>query len=72
MTEDVKQKSLASRIKADRRKRRMSWPAYAEWMGVKMSTIYKIAQGRTDRPHELTVDLIEAKLAEPLPEAATT
>jgi hypothetical protein len=44
----------------------MTWPAYSQWIGVKLSTIYKIAQGATGKPHELTLDLIERKLAEPV------
>ena len=44
----------------------MTWPVYAQWMGVKLSTIYKIAQGATGKPHELTLDLIETKLKEPV------
>ncbi len=57
---------LAARIKADRIRRRMSWPEYAEFMGVKQSTLYKIADGRTTRPHDTTVADIEDKLKRPV------
>lgn len=53
---------LADLIKKDRVARRMTWPAYAEFLGVKLSTIYKIAQGRVRKPHELTLADISAKL----------
>jgi hypothetical protein len=64
---------LANLIRADRLARsgqgqRMSWPAYARFMGIAQSTIYKIAQGRVERPHETTVDQILAKIkANPVP-----
>lgn len=58
--------ALAKRINRDRLDRRMTWPAYAAWMGVKQSTLYKIAQGSTTRPHALTVDQIVQKLNEPI------
>lgn len=58
---------LAKRIERDRLDRRMTWPAYAAWMGLPQSTIYKIAMGRTPRPHQLTVETILAKLKEPKP-----
>jgi hypothetical protein len=57
--------NLRKRIGRDRLDRRMTWPEYAQWMGVKQSTLYKIWDGRTARPHELTVQQIEDKLKEP-------
>ncbi len=54
---------LAARLRADRVRRRMTWPAYAQFMGMQLSTIYKIASGATKKPHELTVAELEAKLA---------
>jgi ribosome-binding protein aMBF1 (putative translation factor) len=58
--------SLADRIRADRIARAMTWQRYAQWMGVKLSTIYKISRGDTNLPHELTLDKIKKKLAEPV------
>lgn len=55
---------LASRLNADRIKRRMTWPVYADHLGVKLSTVYKIAKRATTRPHETTVAQIEERLAE--------
>lgn len=54
--------ALAKRIRRDRLDRRMTWPSYAQWMGVNQFTIYKIAMGTTTRPHALTVEKIQAKL----------
>lgn len=48
-------KELAELINRDRLIRRLTWPAFAEFLGVPHSTVYKIAGGRTNRPHELTV-----------------
>lgn len=42
----------------------MTWPKYAEFLGQNLSTVYKIASGATTRPHELTVDEIEQRLAQ--------
>jgi len=54
---------LAKRINRHRLDLRMTWPNYARHMELPQSTIYKIAQGSTTRPHALTVDLILQKLA---------
>lgn len=62
-------KQLAAAIRKDRLKRNggMTWPAYAAWIGVKLSTIYKIARGATRLPHELTINKIQNKwAAEPI------
>lgn len=56
-------KELAKKVNRDRLDRRMTWPEYSTWIDVKQSTIYKIAQGTTKRPHELTVDQILKKIA---------
>lgn len=58
-------RELSQLIRADRLERgrsgqRMTWPAYALFLGVPQSTVYKIAQGRTGRPHETTIDRILA------------
>lgn len=53
---------LADLIKNDRIARRLTWPRYAEFLGVKLSTIYKIAKGRVQRPHELTLAVISDRL----------
>ena len=58
---------LAKRINRHRLDLRMTWPAYARHMELPQSTIYKIAQGSTTRPHALTVDLILQKLAAAVP-----
>jgi hypothetical protein len=57
--------ALAKRINDDRVKRRMTWPVYADFMGVKMATLYKIATGVTTRPHAITMAIIEEKMAQP-------
>lgn len=65
-------KQLAAAIRKDRLARKLSWPAYAAWIGVKMSTIYKIAKGTTRLPHELTIDTIRTKwAADPLQKPTT-
>lgn len=63
-----KDQSLAEILKADRVKRvnakgeiGMSWPEYADFLGVKMTTVYKIAQG-VHTPRETTVARIKARL----------
>ena len=55
--------SLSKRINRHRLDLRMTWPNYAKHMELPQSTIYKIAQGSTARPHALTVDQILQKLA---------
>lgn len=45
---------LAKLLSEDRITRRMTWPAYAEFLGVPMATIYKISRGVRGRVHELT------------------
>lgn len=58
---------LAAAIRRDRRARKLTWPAYAAWIGVKLSTIYKISRGATRLPHELTLDrILEKWAAEPI------
>lgn len=53
---------LALRIKKDRVNRRMSWPDYAAFRKIGQSTIYKIAMGTTNRPHETTLADIQVWL----------
>lgn len=73
-----KDQSLAEILKADRVQRTnakgeigMSWPEYADFLGVKMTTVYKIAQG-VHTPRETTVARIKARLAEnPIKESET-
>ena len=48
---------LARVLKKDRLRLKMTWPHYAEHMGVPLSTLYKIARGDS-HPHELTVQTI--------------
>lgn len=36
---------LRELLRADRIQRRMTWPAYAQFLGVKLSTLHKIATG---------------------------
>lgn len=64
---------LAAAIRKDRRARKMTWPAYATWIGVKLSTIYKISRGATRLPHELTMDtILEKWAAEPIEGGASS
>lgn len=55
---------LASQLNTDRMDRGMTWPNYAQHLGFKLSTIYKIARRATTRPHETTVHKITKRLAE--------
>ena len=73
-----KEQSLAEILKADRVQRTnakgeigMSWPEYAEFLGVKMTTVYKIAQG-VHTPRETTVARIKAKLEQNPIQGSTT
>ena len=52
---------LKTLIRADRIRRRMTWPAYAEFLGVKLSTLHKIATG-VHKPSELTEAIIRDAL----------
>jgi len=62
--------ALARRLKADRIARRMRWKAYAEFLGVKMSTLQKIVRLVTDQPQELTVAQLEQRMAIPVGDEA--
>jgi predicted transcriptional regulator len=46
----------------DRIARKMTWPVYAQFLGVPMATVYKIARGTHTKPHELTVATILEKI----------
>lgn len=48
-------------IRQDRLRRRMTWPAYADFLGVRLSTLHKIATG-VHRPSELTEAIIRDTL----------
>lgn len=50
-------------LREDRVRRRLSWPAYAKLLGLKESTLYKIAQGY-HQPREITEAIIRDRLAE--------
>lgn len=52
---------LRELIRADRVHRRMTWPVYAKFLGVKLSTLHKIATG-VHRPSELTEAIIRDAL----------
>jgi hypothetical protein len=51
-------RKLATALRRDRLALKLPWPKYAAHMGVPLSTLYKIAQGRSTHPHELTVQAI--------------
>lgn len=61
--EGVNPIQLAADVRRDRLRRKMTWPVYAEFLGVPLTTLYKLAKGYTNRPHELTLDLIRERLA---------
>ena len=61
--EQVDPKQLAADVRRDRINRKMTWPVYAAFLGVPLTTIYKLAKGYTSRPHELTLELIRERLA---------
>jgi hypothetical protein len=48
---------LAEELRADRLERRLTWPKYATLLGVKLSTLHKIAMG-VHKPTELTEAII--------------
>lgn len=67
----VDARQLAQIVTRDRIARRMPWPEYATFLGVPHSTVYKIAQGRTGRPHELTkAQILERISTQPPPARA--
>lgn len=55
--------SLQAVIRADRIRRRMTWPEYAKFLGVHLSTLHKIGTG-VHQASELTEAIIRDKLAE--------
>lgn len=57
------QHPLGRLLKKDRLQRRLSWPAYAKLLGLKESTLYKIAQGY-HQPREITDAIIRDRLKE--------
>lgn len=61
--DQVDPRRLAADVRRDRIKRKMTWPVYADFLGVPLTTLYKLAKGYTNRPHELTLDLIRERLA---------
>jgi hypothetical protein len=65
---------LVDVLREDRVRRRLSWPAYARLLGLKESTLYKIARGY-HVPREVTEAIIRGRLADlgdTVPPAATT
>lgn len=54
--------ALGKELKADRLKRKMTWPVYVAFLStfgdkqrLNLSTVYKICAGRVKRPHDLTM-----------------
>lgn len=60
---DVDVAQLAAAMRADRVARRLTWPQYSDFLGVPLATVYKLATGRTTKPHELTVAQIRDTMA---------
>jgi hypothetical protein len=60
--QDLDPDSLQAVIRKDRIRRRMTWPVYAKFLGVHLSTLHKIATG-VHRPSELTEAVIREALA---------
>lgn len=54
---------LVDVLRTDRVRRRLSWPAYARLLGLKESTLYKIARGY-HVPREVTEAIIWDRLTE--------
>lgn len=52
---------LRALIRADRVRRRMTWPVYADFLEMSVSTIYKIATG-VHTPTEITEAIIRERL----------
>lgn len=60
------QSALQIELRQDRIRRRMTWPKYADFLGVHLSTLHKIAMG-VHKPTELTEAIIRDTLdANPL------
>lgn len=62
---------LAKQLRQDRLARRLSWPAYVQFLSglgrgghLNMSTIYKLANGITTNPNELTILDLKERLAD--------
>lgn len=54
---------LATRLKQYRLERRLSWPKYAKALDISMTTLIKVATGKSQRPHETTLAHLERGLA---------
>ena len=54
---------LRALVRADRVRRRMTWPVYADFLGMSVSTIYKIATG-VHKPTEITEAVIRERIGE--------
>ena len=52
---------LRALIRADRVRRRMTWPTYADFLGVHLSTLHKIATG-VHKASEITEAIIREAL----------
>lgn len=63
---------LGQLLRADRIARKMTWEAYAVFLGYNLSTVYKIADGRTRRPNELTEAAMREKMNLPVRPADNT
>lgn len=61
--DDLDPDSLQAVIRADRIRRRMTWPEYAKFLGVHLSTLHKIGTG-VHQASELTEAVIRDRLAE--------
>lgn len=53
--------TLPDRLRTDRLRRKLTWPAYADLLGVKLSTLNKMVRG-VHKPSQLTVVQIEERL----------
>lgn len=62
-TAPTTQDDLASRLKKIRLERRLSWPKFAKLLDISMTTLIKVATGKSQRPHETTLAHLERGLA---------
>lgn len=61
--------ALADLLKQDRLDRQLTYPEYAAFLDVKLSTLHKIMNQKTRKPHDLTLAQIQKKLTRAKPAA---
>lgn len=68
LLEAIDIRKVSQLLQQDRLDRGLTWPAYADFLGVPQATVYKIARGAHQRPHQLTLAKILGRInAAPAP-----